>query len=139
MRSGGDQRARGRPYGNRPSQQQGSHQRSQTFNSNGPINGNGNGDRIRGNPLQLYQRYLTLAQDAARSEDRIAAESYYQYAEHYFRVDRAARDGNRADGYHSVGGPAEASATTDQTAAETDLAPAEPSEIEGGFQASARA
>ena len=77
MRSGGDQRPRGRPYGGRPSQpQQGGQQRSQNLSSNGP------GDRIHGNALQLYERYMTLARDAARSEDRVGAEGFYQHAEH---------------------------------------------------------
>jgi hypothetical protein len=117
MRSGGDQRPRGRPYGNRPSQQQGGQQRSQSFSSNGPGNNYGSGDRVRGNPHQLYQRYLTLAQDALRSEDRIAAEGYYQHAEHYFRVANAGRQQQP-----------EASPLIDRTATEPGPAPAEPDE-----------
>jgi hypothetical protein len=37
------------------------------------------------NARQSYQRYLELAQAEAQAGDRIAAENYYQYAEHYFR------------------------------------------------------
>jgi hypothetical protein len=119
MRSGGDQR-RGRSYANRPSQpRQGSQQNSQNFSSNGPGGSYGSGDRIRGNPLQLYQRYLALAQDAARSEDRIAAEGFYQHAEHYYRVSNAGRE------------PVEASPAIDRNARETGPAPAAPGEIAG--------
>ena len=32
-----------------------------------------------------YERYLALAQAEAKAGDRIAAENYYQHAEHYFR------------------------------------------------------
>jgi hypothetical protein len=122
MRSGGDQRSRGRPYNNRPSQpQQGGQQRTQNFSSNGPGHGYGSGERVRGNPLQLYQRYLTLAQDAARSEDRIAAEGFYQHAEHYFRIANAGRQ------------PAEASPPNDRAGGETGNAPADPDEFGESF------
>jgi hypothetical protein len=33
-----------------------------------------------------YERYLALAQAEIQAGDRIAAENYYQHAEHYFRV-----------------------------------------------------
>lgn len=33
-----------------------------------------------------YERYLTLAQAEARAGDAIAAENYYQHAEHYLRL-----------------------------------------------------
>ena len=37
------------------------------------------------NAQRTYERYLALAQAEAQSGDRVAAENYYQYAEHYFR------------------------------------------------------
>jgi len=87
MRSGSDQRSRGRFHGNRPpQQQQGGSQRSQTFDSHGP------GERVRGSASQIYERYVALARDAARGEDRVASENYYQYAEHYFRINNASGD-----------------------------------------------
>ncbi|MGO4339241.1 DUF4167 domain-containing protein [Labrys sp. KB_33_2] len=33
-----------------------------------------------------YERYLTLAQAEAMAGDAIAAENYYQHAEHYLRL-----------------------------------------------------
>ncbi|WP_407696886.1 DUF4167 domain-containing protein [Skermanella mucosa] len=54
--------------------------RHQTFDSNGPD------VRIRGNAFQVYEKYLALARDAQTAGDRIAAESYFQHAEHYFRI-----------------------------------------------------
>jgi hypothetical protein len=91
MRSGPDQRPRGRFNANRPSHQPPrGPQQNQTLNTHGP------GERIRGSAFQIYQRYLTLAQEAARSGDRISAENYYQHAEHYFRVNSENRGGNSA-------------------------------------------
>ena len=55
-------------------------QRNQTYDSNGPD------VRIRGNAHQVLEKYLTMARDASSQGDRIAAENYYQHAEHYFRV-----------------------------------------------------
>ena len=54
--------------------------RAQTFDSNGPD------VRIRGNAFQVLEKYLALARDASSSADRVAAENYYQHAEHYFRM-----------------------------------------------------
>lgn len=54
--------------------------RNQTFDSNGPD------VRIRGNAHQVLEKYLAMARDAASQGDRVAAENYYQHAEHYYRV-----------------------------------------------------
>jgi hypothetical protein len=62
--------------------------RNQTYDSNGPD------VRIRGNAHQVLEKYLTLARDAASQGDRIAAENYYQHAEHYFRVINSQSQGN---------------------------------------------
>lgn len=45
-----------------------------------------NGGRNRGNAQQLLDKYLTLARDATTHGDRIAAENYFQHADHYYRV-----------------------------------------------------
>ena len=42
--------------------------------------------RIRGNAPQVYEKYLSLARDATSAGDRVGAESYFQFAEHYFRI-----------------------------------------------------
>ncbi|SRR5258708_351319 len=54
--------------------------RLQTFDSNGPD------VRIRGNAYQVHEKYLQLARDASAAGDRVAAENYFQHAEHYFRI-----------------------------------------------------
>jgi hypothetical protein len=40
------------------------------------------------NARNNYERYSTLAKDAARRGEVIEAENLYQHAEHYFRVMR---------------------------------------------------
>ena len=50
--------------------------------------------KIRGNAQQLQEKYLAMARDASSAGDRIAAESYFQHADHYYRV--LNQDGNGA-------------------------------------------
>ena len=38
------------------------------------------------NARRNYERYMALAQAQFQAGDRVAAENYYQYAEHYFRL-----------------------------------------------------
>src|SRR3990172_4565019 len=54
--------------------------------------GGGSEGRARGNAHQVYERYLAMARDALSAGDRIAAEAYYQHAEHYFRVLNSSTD-----------------------------------------------
>lgn len=54
--------------------------RNHVFDSSGPDL------RIRGTAQQLFERYLQLGRDATGSGDRVMAESYFQHAEHYFRI-----------------------------------------------------
>ncbi len=54
--------------------------RTQTFESNGPE------VKVRGNAQQVVEKYLALARDATSIGDRVTAESYFQHAEHYYRV-----------------------------------------------------
>ena len=42
--------------------------------------------RVRGNAHQVFDKYQALAREAAASGDRIMAEAYWQYADHYFRL-----------------------------------------------------
>jgi hypothetical protein len=54
--------------------------RNQIFDSSGPD------VRVRGNAHQVFDKYQALAREAASSGDRILAEAYWQYADHYFRM-----------------------------------------------------
>ena len=54
--------------------------RNHVFDSSGPE------VRIRGTAQQLFEKYLQLGRDATGGGDRVLAESYFQHAEHYFRI-----------------------------------------------------
>jgi len=56
------------------------HGRGSTVDSSGPEG------RIRGTVHQVIEKYQSLARDATASGDRVAAENFYQHAEHYQRV-----------------------------------------------------
>ncbi len=67
--------------------------------------GGGNQNRVdsraRGNAPQLLDKYKKLAQDAAHNGDRVQAEYYLQFADHYFRVladNKARQDEARGGG-----------------------------------------
>jgi len=51
-----------------------------------PNSGNRIDNRARGNASQLLEKYKALAADAQRQGDRVNAEYYLQFADHYFRV-----------------------------------------------------
>ena len=51
----------------------------------GPSNGAGPDPRNVQNAQRNYERYLALARAEAQSGNTVAAENYYQHAEHYFR------------------------------------------------------
>ena len=51
-----------------------------------PDAGNRIDSRQRGNASQLLEKYKNLARDAQTQGDRVTAEYYLQFADHYFRV-----------------------------------------------------
>ncbi len=58
-------------------------------NPNRALESNGPGVKVRGAASTIYEKYQQLARDAALAGDRIMAENYLQFAEHYFRIMRA--------------------------------------------------
>jgi hypothetical protein len=80
------QRGRGRK-----SNGQQHHNHHRNFESNGPD------VKIRGSASHVYEKYQQLARDAASAGDRIAAESYLQHAEHYFRLLRMQQQHQQRD------------------------------------------
>ena len=56
--------------------------RNTTFDSNGPEG------RLRGNALQLFEKYTALAHDANAAGERISAEALAQFADHYYRINQ---------------------------------------------------
>lgn len=59
---------------------------TRVYESNGP------NIKIRGTASHIAEKYLQLARDARSSGDPVAAENYYQHAEHYFRLIAAAQE-----------------------------------------------
>jgi hypothetical protein len=82
MRNGQNKRMRGR------NRKGGHHQNplSRMYESNGPD------VKIRGTASHVAEKYLQLARDAQSSGDPVAAENYYQHAEHYFRLIAVAQE-----------------------------------------------
>jgi hypothetical protein len=52
---------------------------------------NGGDVKLRGTALHIAEKYVQLARDAQSSGDRVAAENYFQHAEHYYRIVAAAQ------------------------------------------------
>lgn len=73
--------------------------RNHVFDSNGPDL------RIRGTSQQLFEKYLQLGRDAMSSADRVMAESYFQHAEHYFRILNAMNQAAQLQGQTNGAGP----------------------------------
>ncbi len=55
-------------------------------NGNRSYDSNGPDGKIRGSATQVYDKYVSLGRDAQTSGDHVAAENYYQHAEHYYRI-----------------------------------------------------
>jgi hypothetical protein len=110
----GQKRMRGRGgSGNNP------HRKSQNpltrvYESNGPD------VKIRGTASHIAEKYIQLARDAQGSGDPVAAENYYQHAEHYFRLIAAAQEQFRQQNpyYNAQQGQQGAPAAAQQGAAD---------------------
>jgi hypothetical protein len=89
MRNGQNKRMRGRN-----NHRKSHNPMARVFESNGPD------VKIRGNPSHIAEKYIQLARDAQASGDPIAAENYYQHAEHYYRVIAAAQEQYRQNNPH---------------------------------------
>ncbi len=88
MRNGqNNKRMRNRNNSNRnDSGRRGQNPMTRVFESNGPD------IKIRGTASHVAEKYVQLARDARSSGDPVAAENYYQHAEHYFRLIAAAQE-----------------------------------------------
>jgi hypothetical protein len=80
------------------------------YNGNIPLNRNhvfdssGPDLRVRGTAQQLFEKYLQLGRDATGAGDRVMAESYFQHAEHYFRILNAINQASQGQQQHYQGG-----------------------------------
>lgn len=83
------QRMRGRNNhhsNNMNNNRRGQNPMTRVYESNGPE------IKIRGTASHLAEKYVQLARDALGSGDPVAAENFYQHAEHYFRIIAAAQE-----------------------------------------------
>jgi hypothetical protein len=81
---------------------------TRVYESNGPD------IKIRGTASHVAEKYVQLARDARSSGDPVAAENYYQHAEHYFRLIAAAQEQFRqSQPQPRTDGPAEVSTSED--------------------------
>ena len=78
---------RGRGRGRRGN---GNNHHNHVPNRNASYESNGPDVKLRGNAQQLHEKYMGLAHDAASAGERISAEAYTQFADHYFRLHQAA-------------------------------------------------
>ena len=87
MRNGqNNKRMRNRNNNNNNNNRRGQNPMTRVFESNGPD------IKIRGTASHVAEKYVQLARDARSSGDPVAAENYYQHAEHYFRLIAAAQE-----------------------------------------------
>ncbi len=81
----GQKRMRGR-NNNNPHRSKSQNPLTRVYESNGPD------VKIRGTASHIAEKYIQLARDSQSSGDPVAAENYYQHAEHYFRLIAAAQE-----------------------------------------------
>src|ERR1700709_2302955 len=84
--SGGSNNNNSNNNNNNNNNRRGQNPLTRVFESNGPD------IKIRGTASHVAEKYVQLARDARSSGDPVAAENYYQHAEHYFRLIAAAQE-----------------------------------------------
>lgn len=109
MRNGQNKRMRGRN-----NHRKSHNPMARVFESNGPD------VKIRGNPSHIAEKYIQLARDAQASGDPIAAENYYQHAEHYYRVIAAAQEQYRQNNPHFARPEGEVASGRDESLEEAE-------------------
>ena len=80
-----NKRMRGRSNNNNNNNRRGPNPLTRSYESNGPD------VKVRGTAAHIAEKYVQLARDAHVAGDPVAAESYLQHAEHYFRLIAAAQ------------------------------------------------
>ena len=58
------------------------------INKNTVLESYGPLSHIRGNAYQLIEKYTSLASDASSNDDKVLAEAYLQFADHYYRLNK---------------------------------------------------
>tara|TARA_B100002051_G_C16562934_1_gene548512 strand:- start:122 stop:574 length:453 start_codon:yes stop_codon:yes gene_type:complete len=58
------------------------------INKNTVLESSGPKSQLRGNAFQLNEKYSSLGSDAAANDDKVLSESYFQFADHYYRLNK---------------------------------------------------
>ena len=116
--------------------------------NNRVLDSNGPDVKLRGTAQTIAEKYMQLARDAHSSGDRVMAESYYQHADHYYRLwlavqpagqpiqfsrrlDEDVEDLEGGDGDDDGNGHAENASGDQQEGGETSAATGESAAAEG--------
>ena len=134
-------RARGR------GRRSGGHNHQVNFNRNTTFDSNGPEGRLRGNAQQLFEKYTALAHDANAAGERISAEAFTQFADHYYRIhqsilqtaeqQRKAHDERQQSRRRDHNGASE-NASDNASENTSEAASASPSEVSSEAQADER-
>ncbi len=104
------------------------------LNKNTIIDSSGPDGRQRGSVSQLYEKYTSLASDASSSDDRILAESFLQFADHYHRLQKEIEIINEAKETRIKNEPKSNENSSNEVAAEENENNSRPSRRKRGFQ-----
>ena len=58
------------------------------INKNTVLESSGPRSQLRGNAFQRNEKYSSLGSDAAANDDKVLSESYFQFADHYYRLNK---------------------------------------------------
>src|ERR1700757_5124948 len=115
MRNGQNNKRMRNRNNNNNNNRRGQNPMTRVFESNGPD------IKIRGTASHVAEKYVQLARDARSSGDPVAAENYYQHAEHYFRLIAAAQEQMRqSQPYYQQQPPGEMRGAADDSYDEGD-------------------
>lgn len=89
MKPGSNRRPRSRPNNNNHNNNSKRQGGRSSYDSNGPDG------KVRGTAQQVLEKYQALGRDATSAGDRVSAEAYFQFAEHYYRVVNAEGGGQQ--------------------------------------------
>ncbi len=119
MKPGSNRRPRTRPNNtnNNSSKRQGG---KSSYDSSGPDG------KVRGTAQQVLEKYQALGRDASSAGDRVSAEAYFQFAEHYYRVVNVEGGGSQSRREMRPNEEAELETTENQQVAPSAAAQAAP-------------
>lgn len=86
MKPGSNRRPRSRPNNNNSNNNNNNNNNNKRQGGRNSYDSNGPDGKVRGTGQQVLEKYQALGRDATSAGDRVAAEAYFQFAEHYYRL-----------------------------------------------------